>query len=553
MSNATATSRLAFQSSTTNGNTIIQAIPNGTATQTNLLLYANTDLSNSAALNIFQNATESTIRGIALGTGAYTPLTFYTGGSERMRLDTSGNLGIGTASPTSSVLHVVSPTASAKTPIKADNPGNTQYGVTFQGRTTGGSDAPAISLENYNGGSPVRYGMSVTSGGALAFSSGLYEAAAGTERMRIDSSGNVGIGTASPASKLDINTGGSTGTTDLITLSGLDSTSAKQTYATIRVGIESSTAGSESGNLHLQTVESGTVRDRIYMNGTGYMTFLNGGIERMRITSAGNVGIGTNAPTDFGGKNLSIVAQASNAYASTLWVSGAYTMEALVNEASNVMSFGSRSNHKLDLCTNDTTRVSISNAGNVTMSGSLSMSGQITTRTTTGTTPIVNGGGSNSLQVMGDVSNGAWFSFHRSGAYAINMGLDTSNVLTCGGWSDGANYRWQVDASGNFTARGNVTAYSDERVKKNWRPVQENLIEKISAVKSGVYDRTDADLTQVGVSAQSLREVLPEAVLESNGGELSVAYGNAALVAVIELAKEVVKLRAEVEALKAAK
>jgi len=194
------------------------------------------------------------------------------------------------------------------------------------------------------------------------------------------------------------------------------------------------------------------------------------------------------------------------------------------------------------------------NAGNYSsyalpLSGG-TMTGQITTRVTSGTTPIVNAAGSNSLQVMGDASNGAWFSFHRSGAYAINMGLDTSNVLTCGGWSDGANYRWQVDASGNFTARGNVTAYSDERVKKNWRPVQENLIEKISAVKSGVYDRTDSELTQVGVSAQSLREVLPEAVLESNGGELSVAYGNAALVAVIELAKEVIKLKAEVEALK---
>lgn len=97
MSNATATSRLAFQSSTTNGNTIIQAIPNGTATQTNLLLYANTDLSNSAALNIFQNATESTIRGIALGTGAYTPLTFYTGGSERFRIGTAGQMGVGGA------------------------------------------------------------------------------------------------------------------------------------------------------------------------------------------------------------------------------------------------------------------------------------------------------------------------------------------------------------------------------------------------------------------------------------------------------------------------
>lgn len=95
MSNATPTSRLAFQSSTTNGNTVVQFIPNGTATQTNLLLYANTDLSNSAALNIFQNATESTIRAILLGTGSYTPLTFQVGGSERFRIGTSGQFGIG--------------------------------------------------------------------------------------------------------------------------------------------------------------------------------------------------------------------------------------------------------------------------------------------------------------------------------------------------------------------------------------------------------------------------------------------------------------------------
>jgi len=50
---------------------------------------------------------------------------------------------------------------------------------------------------------------------------------------------------------------------------------------------------------------------------------------------------------------------------------------------------------------------------------------------------------------------GAIMAFHRAGSYAINMGLDSDNVLRIGGWSDGANtYRLQLDASGNLTTRG---------------------------------------------------------------------------------------------------
>ncbi len=109
--------------------------------------------------------------------------------------------------------------------------------------------------------------------------------------------------------------------------------------------------------------------------------------------------------------------------------------------------------------------------------------------------------------------------------------------------ASGAVIRASIDASSNFSATGNVTAYSDERLKTNWRNLPVDFIQKMSEVKVGVYDRTDVDITQVGVSAQSLQTVLPEAVLESEEGMLSVSYGNAALATCIALAKEVQDLK----------
>lgn len=99
-----------------------------------------------------------------------------------------------------------------------------------------------------------------------------------------------------------------------------------------------------------------------------------------------------------------------------------------------------------------------------------------------------------------------------------------------------------LDASGNLVAAANVTAYSDERVKTNWRPLADDFLDRLANVKFGIYDRTDIEQTQAGVSAQSLQEVLPEVVMTNEDGQLSVAYGNAALVAVIELAKRVQSL-----------
>ena len=153
------------------------------------------------------------------------------------------------------------------------------------------------------------------------------------------------------------------------------------------------------------------------------------------------------------------------------------------------------------------------------------------------------------LQVYSTDNNAAFMSFHKGGHYAINMGLDSDNVLRIGGWSAAQN-RWQLDGSGNMTAAGNVTAYSDERLKKDWEEVKPNFVDQLANVKSGTYTRTDSNERQAGVSAQSLQELLPETVAAGNDGMLSVAYGNAAMVAVVELAKEVRKLKEELRALK---
>jgi hypothetical protein len=146
--------------------------------------------------------------------------------------------------------------------------------------------------------------------------------------------------------------------------------------------------------------------------------------------------------------------------------------------------------------------------------------------------------------------NGAIMAFHRSGAFAINFGLDSDNVIRFGGWSASAN-RFQMDMSGNLTMAGNVTAYSDERLKKDWEPVAEDFVDRLAKVKHGSYTRTDSDERQAGVSAQDWQKLLAETVQTDADGFLSVAYGNAALVAAVKLAERVVALEARIAALEA--
>lgn len=104
----------------------------------------------------------------------------------------------------------------------------------------------------------------------------------------------------------------------------------------------------------------------------------------------------------------------------------------------------------------------------------------------------------------------------------------------------------------DFTAAGNITAFSDERLKTNWESLDSNFVELLAQVKNGTFDRTDAEMPrQVGVSAQSLEAIMPEAIKEDERGIKTVNYGAAAMASVVELAKLVVEQQKQIEELKA--
>ena len=199
-------------------------------------------------------------------------MALFTATAERMRIDSSGNLGIGTTAP------------SQKLTIQGTDARIYLIGANTDINMTGTADGQ-LSLD----GNGYGFGIALNSSGANLYtntaSRALIFGTDETERMRITGTGNVGIGTSSPDYQLDVS-----GTTDpRIILQSTGTASTDDTIFMNRVG--GTTATNQIWFGDSGSAATGKLQ---YDHSNNAMTFhTNGGTERVRIDSSGNVGIAT--------------------------------------------------------------------------------------------------------------------------------------------------------------------------------------------------------------------------------------------------------------------
>jgi hypothetical protein len=309
--------------------------------------------SGAGILELYNGATGNTT---LENTGAF-PIIFKTNGSERMRLDSSGRLGLGTSSPGFKLtiedattpririgdgtrhLNVDGGSTTQNAAIGTDYAGsfgiytngaaNTRLHVTSAGNVGIGTTSPGspLTIES-NAGNQVKitypsiasYFLNATSGGDFAINKD------GTERARIDSSGRLLVGTSSARSNF-FNTSasaalqveGASGDTRRLSIVSSATGNApavlilgRQTSGSI--GGNTSVANdspvgwiSFQGNDGAEFVEAASIE--CYADGTpgandmpGRLVFsttadgASSPTERLRITSAGRVGVGASSP-----------------------------------------------------------------------------------------------------------------------------------------------------------------------------------------------------------------------------------------------------------------
>ena len=424
--------------------TTMRSYSTGTASSTYAAVHAGTGEGVNSVMYSYQSAGW-------YGLTTNHPMLFMTNNSERMRIDASGNVGIGSSSPT------------AKVQVFSDGPpaasGNMTNGLAVA--SAAGSFAINIGANATGGYTWLNSAYINASGTAspMVFMTGA------TERMRIDSSGNVGIGTSSPGVKLDV-------------AGDIRSTSGNYYAAN----------GGVYGWGSLATYVGGS-------SATNIITFQTNSSERMRIDSSGNVGIGTTSP----GALLQLN-KASGA--ADLRFSVAGTLYGNMYASSSDMDIYSITAIPLILGTNNTERMRISSAGNVGIGTSspnykLDVTGQTligngvaqaspsTTDIGSTSNVIIGGQGGNALY-FGQYGSGSGFAQWIQSSYlnpttakynlilqplggAVGIGLSTPNAtLHLQGIQGGNGRMTQMSTGGTSQTNLNLIASSNGGGSDQW-------------------------------------------------------------------------------------
>ena len=370
------------------------------------------------------------------GTSTNHPLALQTNNAERIRITSGGNVGIGTTAPQSN-LQVLGT-------IKVAT-GNAQ-GILGLGEANG--TTVNVGLWRGAANAPTTDGNFLNLGGyeGIVFAVGAAAIGSQTERMRITSGGNVGIGTTSPDRKLGILVSPSSTGDD-----GINITNGSSSFILTRTGSSytyrgvPANAGMIYSGANLAFLSDGT-----------NTTFHNGNGETMRITSGGNVGIGTTSP--------SVGLEVSGASNVTSRIRAAKTSSGTIEIGADRDTFGSPyisaiTNSNLDFFTNDTHRMRITSGGNVGIGTTSPTNGLLQIYGTSGNMLSLQKLGGAAAVIFGDAStnygliesiNGGGLTFWTGNGSLTermritsggNVGIGTTNPATAGGGITGLDIR----------------------------------------------------------------------------------------------------------------
>jgi len=387
-------------------------------------------------------------------------------GTERMRITRGGNVGIGTSTPSSF--------------------GN-YTNVTIKGGSSGANldffNSAGTRLANFVlNGSISAYVGTVTD---IPFDITQNDAT----RLRVAVGGNVGIGTNSPQAILSVK------------------------GATNNTVIEFDNGGATKAFMRSYDRTAGAYRE--YEMLANELLFSTGASpsERMRITSGGNVGIGTSSPTtyslsgshieNYGGSNYAFIHNNTANVKSFL----------ATNESAGVTALFTFSNHPLAFGTNNTERMRITSGG-VVLIGASSI-------TNSGFLLNVLGNPTSTIPLARYFVNGA----NTLSIPAIRFDKFDNDSTTSQVFID-FTINNQNSGSGSITANGAsqaaFTSWSDKRLKENITDLP-NQLSNIMALRPVEFDYKDGSGHQIGFIAQEVQEVYSDIVGENAEGYLTIS------------------------------